>query len=54
MYLTFVKISDFFPGHCTEFNDKGGIIQMQRRSPCNNSGFPKCEIFYKSSDAYKC
>nr|XP_022293622.1 uncharacterized protein LOC111104129 isoform X2 [Crassostrea virginica]XP_022293623.1 uncharacterized protein LOC111104129 isoform X2 [Crassostrea virginica]XP_022293624.1 uncharacterized protein LOC111104129 isoform X2 [Crassostrea virginica]XP_022293625.1 uncharacterized protein LOC111104129 isoform X2 [Crassostrea virginica] len=40
-------------GHCTEFNDKGGIIQMQRRSPCNNSGFPKCEIFYKSSDAYK-
>lgn len=39
-------------GHCTEFNIYGGVIQNQRSTPCNDM-FPKCDLVYKSSDAYK-
>lgn len=39
-------------GHCTEFNDLGGVIQDQSQSLCNDH-FPKCDEYYNSSDAYK-
>lgn len=37
---------------CVEFNVGGGVIQDQRSAPCNNT-FPKCDVIYASSDAYK-
>lgn len=42
-----------FIGHCTEFNEVGGVIQDQLLSKCNGV-FPKCDDYYFSSDAYKC
>ncbi|XP_034327359.2 uncharacterized protein [Magallana gigas] len=39
-------------GHCTEFNVHGGVIQDQMSTPCNDA-FPKCDLIYNSSDAYK-
>lgn len=39
-------------GHCVEFNARGGVIQDQKSAPCNEK-FPKCDIFYYSTDAYK-
>lgn len=39
-------------GHCVEFNARGGVIQDQKSAPCNEK-FPKCDIFYNSTDAYK-
>lgn len=39
-------------GYCTEFNVYGGVIQSHT-SPCNISGFPKCDQVYYSSDAFK-
>ncbi|XP_052704072.1 uncharacterized protein LOC128180198 isoform X2 [Crassostrea angulata] len=39
-------------GHCTEFNIHGGVIQNQRSTLCNDT-FPKCDLVYNSSDAYK-
>ena len=44
----------FLTGHCTEFNDVGGFIQLQERSPCNETGFPRCSDVYYSTKAYKC
>lgn len=43
-----------FSGHCTEFNDAGGVIQSHISAPCNQSAFPKCDQFYLSTKAYKC
>nr|XP_022295718.1 uncharacterized protein LOC111105635 [Crassostrea virginica]XP_022295719.1 uncharacterized protein LOC111105635 [Crassostrea virginica]XP_022295720.1 uncharacterized protein LOC111105635 [Crassostrea virginica]XP_022295721.1 uncharacterized protein LOC111105635 [Crassostrea virginica]XP_022295722.1 uncharacterized protein LOC111105635 [Crassostrea virginica] len=40
-------------GHCTEFNVHGGVIQLHETAPCNNSGFPQCDKYYSSSEAYK-
>lgn len=42
-----------FLGHCVEFNFRGGVIQDQISAPCNKK-FPKCDIIYNSTDAYKC
>lgn len=42
-----------FLDHCVEFNVAGGVIQEQSSARCNNE-FPKCDVFYKSSTAYKC
>lgn len=39
-------------GHCTEFNEVGGVIQDQLLSKCNDV-FPKCDDYYLSSEAYK-
>lgn len=39
-------------GHCTEFNEVGGVIQDQLFTKCNGV-FPKCDDFYFSSEAYK-
>lgn len=39
-------------GHCVEFNVHGGVIQDQMSTPCNDM-FPKCDLIYNSSDAYK-
>lgn len=39
-------------GHCTEFNEVGGVIQDQLLSKCNGV-FPKCDDYYFSSEAYK-
>lgn len=39
-------------GHCTEFNEVGGVIQDQLLSKCNGV-FPKCDDYYLSSEAYK-
>lgn len=39
-------------GHCTEFNEVGGVIQDQLFTKCNGV-FPKCDDFYLSSEAYK-
>lgn len=39
-------------GHCVEFNFRGGVIQDQISAPCNKK-FPKCDIIYNSTDAYK-
>lgn len=39
-------------GHCVEFNGRGGVIQDQKSAVCNEK-FPKCDIFYFSTDAYK-
>lgn len=39
-------------GHCTEFNEVGGVIQDQLFSPCSNV-FPICDDYYLSSEAYK-
>lgn len=38
-------------GHCAEFNEVGGVIQDQRHSLCNDV-FPRCDIYYLSSEAY--
>lgn len=54
MNVLVIKSSIGFSGHCTEYNDKAGIIIMQRRAPCSNIGFPKCSPYYKSEEAYKC
>lgn len=40
-------------GHCTEFNEVGGVIQDQLLSPCSNV-LPICDDYYWSSEAYKC
>lgn len=39
-------------GHCVEFNQLGGVIQDQWSSPCNDT-FPKCDVIYASTAAYK-
>ncbi|XP_052710892.1 uncharacterized protein LOC128185302 [Crassostrea angulata] len=39
-------------GHCTEFNEVGGVIQDQLLSPCINV-LPRCDEYYLSSEAYK-
>eukprot|EP00105_Crassostrea_gigas_P025317 XP_011445865.1 PREDICTED: uncharacterized protein LOC105341195 [Crassostrea gigas] len=39
-------------GHCVEFNVRGGVIQDQMSTPCNDKS-PKCGSIYNSSDAYK-
>lgn len=39
-------------GHCTEFNEVGGVIQDQLLSDCNGV-FPRCDDYYLSSEAYK-
>uniref|UniRef100_A0A8W8JCJ5 Uncharacterized protein n=1 Tax=Magallana gigas TaxID=29159 RepID=A0A8W8JCJ5_MAGGI len=39
-------------GFCTEFNVVGGVIQVHASAKCNNR-FPKCGLFYFSTDAYK-
>lgn len=39
-------------GHCTEFNEVGGVIQDQLLSQCNGV-FPRCDFYYLSSEAYK-
>lgn len=39
-------------GHCVEFNGRGGVIQDQKSASCNEI-FPKCDIIYFSTDAYK-
>lgn len=39
-------------GHCTEFNEVGGVIQDQLLSRCNGV-FPRCDDYYLSSKAYK-
>lgn len=39
-------------GHCVEFNLLGGVIQDQMSSPCNDT-FPKCDVVYRSTAAYK-
>nr|XP_034335748.1 uncharacterized protein LOC105348129 [Crassostrea gigas] len=39
-------------GHCTEFNEVGGVIQDQLFTKCNGV-FPKCDDYYLSSEAYK-
>lgn len=39
-------------GHCVEFNVRGGVIQDQKSAPCNKK-FPKCDIIYNSTEAYK-
>lgn len=44
----------FFLGFCTEFNVAGGVIQSHSSAPCNKMTFPKCDIHYNSSEAYKC
>lgn len=43
-----------FLGFCTEFNVAGGVIQSHPLAPCNKMTFPKCNIPYSSSEAYKC
>lgn len=43
-----------FLGFCTEFNVAGGVIQSHPLAPCNKMTFPKCNIHYYSSEAYKC
>lgn len=40
-------------GFCTEFNVAGGVIQSHSSAPCNKMTFPKCDIHYNSSEAYK-
>nr|XP_022295166.1 uncharacterized protein LOC111105273 isoform X3 [Crassostrea virginica] len=40
-------------GRCPEFNDAGRLIQPQERSPCNETGFPKCNAVYFSTEAYR-
>lgn len=40
-------------GHCTEFNELGGVIQSHYQAPCEKVS-PKCNDSYYSSDAYKC
>lgn len=42
-----------FLGHCVEFNLLGGVIQDQWSSPCKKT-FPKCDVIYNSTAAYKC
>lgn len=42
-----------FVGHCVEFNLLGGVIQDQLLSPCKET-FPKCDVNYNSTVAYKC
>lgn len=39
-------------GHCTEFNEVGGVIQDQLATPCSDV-FPKCDSYYWSSEAFK-
>lgn len=39
-------------GYCAEFNEGGKIIQNHQSAPCKKV-FPKCDPFYRSSDAYK-
>lgn len=40
-------------GFCTEFNVAGGVIQSHSSAPCNKMTFPKCNIHYYSSEAFK-
>lgn len=39
-------------GHCTEFNEVGGVIQDQLLSPCSKV-LPRCADYYLSPEAYK-
>lgn len=48
------KCLHFLPGHCTEFNVDGGVIQIHSQTPCGKEKFPSCSDTYKSSEAYKC
>lgn len=52
MHIFFMSILRVL-GHCVEFNRFGGVIQNQMSSPCNDT-FPKCDVVYKSTAAYKC
>lgn len=53
LFLKVICIFLTFLGHCVEFNVRGGVIQDQISTPCNDT-FPKCDLVYNSSDAYKC
>lgn len=48
------KCLHFLPGHCTEFNVDGGVIQIHSPTQCGKEKFPSCSDTYKSSEAYKC
>lgn len=39
-------------GYCAEFNEAGKVIQNHYSAPCEDVS-PKCDKFYRSSDAYK-
>lgn len=39
-------------GYCTEFNEAGKVIQNHYAAPCEDVS-PKCDVYYKSSYAYK-
>lgn len=48
------KCLHFLPGHCTEFNVDGGVIQIHSPTQCGKEKFPSCSDTYRSSEAYKC
>lgn len=48
-----LKNSFNFWGYCTEFNEAGKVIQNHYAALCEDVS-PKCDVFYRSSDAYKC
>lgn len=52
--VLFNELLIFFLGFCTEFNVAGGVIQSHSSAPCNKMTFPKCNIHYYSSEAFKC
>lgn len=44
----------YIAGYCTEYNERGNLIQSSIGTSCKTFNVKPCPIFYRSNEAYKC